>query len=125
MYLSGERLESFSGVFGWFTGPIVSFVGLIIPVLLLKFGFNSNWDVLFIDSSRIKIIVVPIIFDIVGYLLMTIPYLFWDYDDDKQNKVMEVLRRREEVTRKQYESENSEEPPAEAADEEIPQEVTV
>lgn len=125
MYLSGERLESFSGVFGWFTGPIVSFVGLIIPVLLLKYGFNSNWDVLFIDSSRVKIIVVPIIFDIVGYLLMTIPYLFWDYDDDKQNKVMEVLRRREEVTRKQYESENYEEPPAEAADEEIPQEVTV
>ncbi len=106
MYLSGERLESFSGVFGWFTGPITSFVGLIIPILLLKFGFNSNWDVLFIDSSRVKIIVIPIIFDIVGYLLMTIPYLFWDYDDDKQNKVMEVLRRREEVTRKQYEMEN-------------------
>ncbi|MGN1123493.1 MAG: MFS transporter [Eubacterium sp.] len=106
MYLSGERLESFSGVFGWFTGPITSFVGLIIPVLLLKFGFNSNWDVLFIDSSRTKIIVIPIIFDIVGYLLMTIPYIFWDYDDDKQNKVMEVLRRREEVTRNQYNTEN-------------------
>lgn len=106
MYLSGERLESFSGVFGWFTGPIVSFVGMIIPILLLKFGFNSNWDVLFIDSSRVKIIVVPIIFDIVGYLLMTIPYFFWDYDDDKQNKVMEVLRRREEVTRKQYNEEH-------------------
>lgn len=106
MYLSGERLESFSGVFGWFTGPITSFVGLIIPVLLLTFGFNSNWDVLFIDESRIKIIVIPLIFDIVGYLLMTIPYLFWDYDDDKQNKVMEVLRRREEVTRKQYDEEH-------------------
>lgn len=106
MYLSGERLESFSGVFGWFTGPITSLVGLIIPVLLLKFGFNSNWDVLFIDESRIKIIVIPIIFDIVGYLLMTIPYIFWDYDDDKQNKVMEVLRRREEVTRKQYNEEH-------------------
>ncbi len=107
MYLSGERLESFSGVFGWFTGPITSFVGLVIPILLLKFGFNSNWDVLFIDASRVKIIVIPIIFDIVGYLLMTIPYMFWDYDDDKQNKVMEVLRRREEVTRKQYESDDS------------------
>ena len=125
MYLSGERLENFSGVFGWFTGPIVSFVGLIIPVLLLKYGFNSNWDVLFIDSSRTKIIVVPIIFDIVGYLLMTIPYLFWDYDDDKQNKVMEVLRRREEVTRKQYEGESTEESPADTEDEEVSQEVTV
>ena len=102
MYLSGERLESFSGVFGWFTGPITSFVGLIIPLLLLKFGFNTNWDVLFIDASRIKIIVVPLIIDIIGYLLMTIPFFFWDYDDDKQSKVMEVLRKREEVTRRQY-----------------------
>ncbi len=107
MYLSGERLESFSGVFGWFTGPITSFVGMIIPILLLKFGFNSNWDVLFIDSSRIKIIVIPIIFDIVGYLLMTIPYMFWDYDDNKQSKVIEVLRRREEVTRKLYNKEHN------------------
>ena len=98
MYLSGERLESFSGVFGWFTGPIVSFVGLIIPLLLLRYGFNSNWDVLFVDASRIKIIVIPIIIDVVGYILMTIPYLFWDYDDDKQSKVMQVLQRREEVT---------------------------
>lgn len=122
MYLSGERLESFSGVFGWFTGPITSFVGLIIPILLLKYGFNTNWDVLFIDASRIKIIVVPLIIDIIGYLLMTIPFFFWDYDDDKQSKVMEVLRKREEVTRKQYNiehgiDENSVEAPVEELEE--------
>ena len=76
---------------------MTSLVGLIIPVLLLRFGFNSNWDVLFIDESRIKIIVVPVIIDIIGYLLMTIPYLFWNYDDTKQNKVIQVLKRREEV----------------------------
>lgn len=117
MYLSGERLENFSGVFGWFTGPITSFVGLIIPLLLLKFGFNSNWDVLFLDSARSKIIVVPIIIDIIGYLLMTIPYFFWDYTDEKQFKVIEVLRRREEVTRKQMQAEktNEQQPPVDAA----------
>ena len=98
MYLSGERLESFAGVVGWFTGPITSFVGLIIPLLLLNHGFNSNWDVLFIDDSRVYIIIIPLLIDTVGYLLMAIPYFFWDYDDDKQNKVMAVLRRREEVT---------------------------
>jgi Na+/melibiose symporter-like transporter len=103
MYLSGERLENFSGVFGWFTGPITTFVGLIIPLLMLKGGFNSNFDILFIDESRRNIIVVPIILDIIGYVLMSIPYFFWDYDDKKQNQVMEVLRRREEVTRKQLE----------------------
>ena len=100
MYLSGERLESFAGVFGWFTGPITSFVGLIIPLLLLKYGFNSNWDVLFVADSRRNIIVIPIIVDVIGFLLMTIPYLFWDYDSKKQNMVMEVLKRRAEVTEK-------------------------
>ncbi len=107
MYLSGERLESFSGVFGWFTGPIVSFVSLIIPLMLLRYGFNSNWDVLFLDSTRVKIIVIPLIIDSIGYLLMAIPFFFWDYTDDKQFKVIEVLRRREEVTRKQLEAEQA------------------
>ena len=100
MYLSGERLESFAGVFGWFTGPVTSFVGLIIPLMLLKYGFNSNWDVLFVDASRRNIIVIPIIVDVVGFILMTIPYFFWDYDSKKQNMVMEVLKRRAEVTEK-------------------------
>lgn len=107
MYLSGERLESFSGIFGWFTGPITSFVGLIIPILLLKYGFNSNWDILFLDSTRMNIIVIPLIIDIVGYVLMTIPYFFWDYNSEKQNKVMAVLKRRAEVTAKQAEGDEN------------------
>ncbi len=106
MYLSGERLESFAGVFGWFTGPITSFVGLVIPLLLLKYGFNSNWDVLYLDDTRIKIIVVPLIIDIIGYLLMTIPYFFWDYDNVKQTKVIQVLQRRAEVTERKSQEEN-------------------
>ena len=32
---------------------------------------------------------------------MTIPYIFWDYDNVKQAKVMKVLQRRAEVTTKQ------------------------
>ena len=100
MYLSGERLESFSGIFGWFTGPITSFVGLIIPLLLLSYGFNSNWDILFLDEARMKIVVVPLLIDVVGFFLMTIPFIFWDYDANKQNKVMQVLKRRAEVTEK-------------------------
>ena len=115
MYLSGERLENFSGVFGWFTGPITSFVGLIIPLMLLKYGFNSNWDVLFIDSSRINIIVVPIIIDIIGYVLMTIPYLKWDYDDRKQAMVMEVLKAREAATHGSLDGSEAQDEPAEPA----------
>ncbi len=105
MYLSGERLESFAGIFGWFTGPITSFVGLIIPIFLLKYGFNSNWEILFYDGSRRYIVIVPIIIDAIGFFLMTIPYLFWDYDSKKQNLVMEVLKRRAEVTEKKAKDE--------------------
>ena len=100
MYLSGERLESFTGIFGWFTGPITSFVGLIIPLMLLKFGFNSNWDILFVDHTRANIVAVPLIIDIIGFTLMTIPYFFWDYGGKQQNMVMQVLNRRAEVTEK-------------------------
>ncbi|MBR2868655.1 MAG: hypothetical protein IKB88_06305 [Clostridia bacterium] len=105
MYLSGERLESFAGVFGWFTDPIKNFVGLIIPLMLLGYGFNSNWDILFLDSSRANIIIVPLLFDVVGFTLMTIPYFFWDYDSTKQNMVMEVLKKRAEVTEKKAQEE--------------------
>ena len=113
MYLSGERLENYSGVyscagiFSWFTGPITSFVGLVIPILLLASGFNGNWDVLFIDSSRFNIIIIPLIIEIVGYFLMTIPFIFWDYDSSKQDKVMQVLQRRAEVTEKAMVNEES------------------
>lgn len=103
MYLSGERLESFQNIFSWFTGPVTSFVGLIIPLLLLKFGFNSNWDILFVDHTRTNIIAIPLIIDVVGYTLMTIPYLFWDYGGKQQNMVMQVLTRRAEVTEKKAE----------------------
>lgn len=125
MYLSGERLENFSGVFGWFTGPITTFVGLIIPLLMLRAGFSSNFDVLFIDESRRNIIVIPIIMDVIGYVLMSIPYFFWDFDDDKHKKVMEVLRRREEVTRKQQEEKEALKGSDDAPVEMIPEEAEV
>ncbi len=107
MYLSGERLENFASVFGWFTDPIKNFVGLIIPLMLLQYGFNSNWDILYVDAARRNIIVIPIIVDVIGFFLMTIPFFFWDYDSKKQNMVMEVLKKRAAVTKKQAEEEGT------------------
>ena len=94
MYLSGERLESFKGIFAIIISPVTTIVSLIIPILLLRGGYNSTWDVLFIDKSRFGIISVPIIIDTVGYFLMIIPYLFWDYTDEKHSEVIDELKRR-------------------------------
>ena len=102
MYLSGERLESSAEVFSWFIKPIKTVVGLVIPLIVLRFGFNSNWDVLFIDNMRFGIIAVPIAFDLIGHALMIFPYLFWDYNNEKHNYVMEVLKQREELANEGY-----------------------
>ncbi len=98
MYLSGERLENFKGIFGIIISPITTIVSLIIPILLLRNGYNSNWDILFVDSARFGIISIPLIIDTVGYFLMVVPYLFWDYDDKKHSMVIEELKRRARIT---------------------------
>ena len=54
---------------------------------------------------------------------MTIPYFFWDYDDDKQNKVMQVLRKREKVTRTKYNEEHGITQSDETVEEKIGEEV--
>ena len=102
MYLSGERLENFSGVFNWIISPVTTFVSLIIPVIILRNGFNSNWDVLYIDSARFNILAVPLIFDLVGFVMMIIPYLFWDFNNPQHEYVMEVLKQREKLAQEGY-----------------------
>ncbi len=97
MYLSGERLEGFSSIFGWFVSPIATMVGLIIPLLILRGGFNSNWGIMFYDSARFNIIAVPIAFDLVGHMLMMIPYFFWDYNNEQHEYVISVLKQREKL----------------------------
>lgn len=95
MYLSGERLENYAGVIGWFTSPISALISLIIPLLFYRYGFTSDWDVLFVDSIRTKCMIVGVAFDLVGNLLCCLPYLFFrDYTDEKHAEVMQALSER-------------------------------
>ena len=102
MYRSGERLTSFGGVFNWFTSPITTLVGLFIPLLLLKNGFNNQYDILFLDSARNGILIIPILVDLIGYLLMVIPPLFWNYNIDQHEYVIKVLKQREKLANEGY-----------------------
>ncbi len=98
MYLSGERLENYSGIVGWFTGPFSAIISLIIPVLFYRVGFTSDYDILFVDDIRSKCMMIGMAFDLVGHLLCIIPYaFFWDYTDEKHAKVIEVLEERERL----------------------------
>ncbi len=98
MYISGERFEAYQGVVGWFTGPISALISLIIPLMFYRVGFTSDWDVLFISDVRVKCMIIGLAFDMAGYLLMSLPYIFfWDYTDEKHAKIMEELQRRAEA----------------------------
>ncbi len=108
MYISGERLEAYQGIISWFTTPITTLVSLIIPLMFYRVGFTSDWDVLYMTDVRMQCMIIGIGFDLAGYILMTLPYLFlWDYTDEKHAHVMEVLKQRAEEGNKAAESNES------------------
>lgn len=97
MYISGERLEEYQKIITWFTTPITTLVSLIIPLMFYRVGFTSDWDVLYMSDVRVQCMLIGLGFDLVGYVLMTLPYLFlWDFTDEKHAHVMEVLKQRAE-----------------------------
>ena len=98
MYLSGERLENYQGVKEWFTGPFKTIISLIIPILFYRVGFTSDYDILFVDDIRAKCMMIGVAFDLAGHILCCVPYLFfWDYTDEKHEKVIDVLEEREKL----------------------------
>ncbi|NMP38239.1 MAG: hypothetical protein GX051_09020 [Clostridiales bacterium] len=108
MYISGERLDGYGGVLGWFTGPFSALISLIIPVLFYRNGFTSDWDVLFVDDIRAKCMIIGVAFDLVGHILCCLPYIFaWDYTDEKHNEVMRVLTERAEAAQAELDAENA------------------
>ncbi|MBQ4207261.1 MAG: MFS transporter, partial [Clostridia bacterium] len=95
MYISGERFEGYQGIIDWFTRPITSLVSLIIPLMFVAVGFTSDWDVLYMDDVRVKCMIIGIAFDLAGYLLMMLPYIFfWDFTDEKHVEIMNTLQER-------------------------------
>ena len=101
MYISGERLEEYQKIISWFTTPITTLVSLIVPLMFYRVGFTSDWDVLYMGDVRVQCMLIGLCFDLGGYVLMTLPYLFmWDFTDEKHAHIMEVLKQRAEVGNK-------------------------
>ena len=109
MYISGERLEEYQKIISWFTTPITTLVSLIVPLMFYRVGFTSDWDVLYMGDVRVQCMLIGLCFDLAGYALMTLPYLFmWDFTDEKHAHIMEVLKQRAEKGNKSAEVVNAE-----------------
>lgn len=92
----GERADSSSTLFSWFTQPISILVGSVVPVVLAKQGFTSNWDVLFDSGIFASVVSIYTIFNLLYFLVTTIPFFFYDITREKHAMCIRELKLRVE-----------------------------
>lgn len=92
---TGERADNMQGIFGWFTTPIATALGLVSPFLFAKFGYTSDWDVLFDTQIFNNIMNIYVILTVVGLIISTIPYIFYNYTRTQHDKCVEEIEQRE------------------------------
>lgn len=97
MWLSGERLESFSGVFGWIQSPATYLIGLLVPLLYRTYGLSSDYDILFNHGVRLKVWIFGAILCIIGDIICVIPYAFFNYSNKKHALIIEEQKKRAEA----------------------------
>lgn len=91
-YISGERLDGCMGIFGYLSAPVTTAAALVIPYLYELQGFTSDWNILYDPSIRNRVFVITIVAGFVTGLLSTIPYHFYDFTEEKHEKMMEEMR---------------------------------
>ena len=92
---TGERADNMQGIFGWFTTPVSTALGLVSPFLLAKFGYTSDWDVLFDTQIFNNIMNIYVVLTVVGLVISTIPFIFYNYTRSQHDKCVEEIEQRE------------------------------
>ena len=90
----GERADSMAGVFSWFLNPINVVLGFIIPGLLAKMGFTSDWDVLFDQTILNQVFNLYTWATIISTILMVVPFFFYDLTREKHDMCVAELQER-------------------------------
>lgn len=90
----GERSDSMAGVFSWFLNPINVILGFIIPSILAKYGFTSDWDVLFDQTILNNVFNLYTWATIISTVLMVIPFFFYDLTREKHDMCVAELQER-------------------------------
>ncbi len=90
----GERCDNISSVFSWFLNPVSAGIGYVMPWILEKYGFTSDWDVLFDSEILSNVFNVYTIGTAVGIVLVTVPYIFYDLTHEKHAKCVAELQER-------------------------------
>ncbi|MBR3766706.1 MAG: MFS transporter [Clostridia bacterium] len=90
----GERSDSLSGIFSWFLNPINMGIGYIVPWLIELTGFTSDWDVLYDSVILNNVFNIYTWCTIIGIVLFTAPYFFYDLTKEKHDMCVRELQER-------------------------------
>ena len=101
----GERCDSISGVFSWFTNPLNLALGYLSPWILELIGFTSDWDVLYDTEICANVFSVHVWFTIISLFLATIPFAFYSLTREKHDMCVKELQERLEQSKVNAESE--------------------
>ena len=96
---TGQRADNMANIFDWFTTPVATTLGLVAPYLLKLTGLTSDYDVLFDDLVFSKAMHVYVYLGIVGLVIATIPFLFYDLTREKHDKCVAEIAEREALQR--------------------------
>lgn len=101
----GERADSMSGIFGWFLNPVNVAIGYIMPWLLARVGFTSDWDVLFDSQILNNVFSLYTWGSVIGLVLLTVPFVFYDLTREKHDMCVRELQERVKAIEESTESE--------------------
>ena len=95
-------------MFGWFTTPLTTVIGLIIPMFFEKVGFTSDWDVMFDSGIFQDVTTIYVIVAVIALTGSTIPYIFYNLTRAEHAKCVKEIRERVEAERLAFDQEKGE-----------------
>ncbi len=104
---TGERADNMVTIFSWFTTPIVTVFGLIIPMFFKRVGFTSDWDVMFDSGIFQDVTTIYVIVALIALTGSTIPYIFYNLTREQHAKCVKEIRERVEAEREALDRENA------------------
>lgn len=93
-YISHERLEGCSNIFGLITNPLTMLLAMIVPAVYAAVGFTSDWNVMYFPDIRNKVLLITLGLSVLGHTLSSIPLFFYDLSEKKHASIIEELGRR-------------------------------
>ncbi len=105
----GERCDSLSGIFTWFTNPLNLALGYLSPWVLEMLGFTSDWDVLYDTEIFSNVFGVHVWFTAISLFLTMIPFFFYNLTKEKHDMCVRELQERLEASKNNVEADTQEE----------------